>query len=306
MKLYLDLNEQGSKMKQFRIDNGIDNIEDVGYEAILGLKPNSYNAEELEKSINAIYPDVTYSGYGYLDIEAEYGSDLMNLEASEEDFQKALEHFISVIRFVKSLRPNTKWGYYGIPFTTYWERTPNFYYKSEKIKQLLIECDVFYPTMYNFYADTEPYNQNEAYVTDNIKEMIKLGLEYNKPVIVFIWHRYHTSTKLSLQRLSDEVFLKHIERIKNATYLNSKIQGVLWWSAEDWFFNTEGKDNTRFEFEGTAEEYAIWNDNLLYNLSNKILNLLNLKEPITINPVSKKENWITKLIKFIKSIFKLK
>lgn len=297
MKLYLDLNEQGSKMKQFRRINEIENIEDVGYEAILGIKPNSFSMDALTESVNFIYPDVSYNGYGYLDIEAEYGSDLLTLDASEEDFQKALEHFISVIRFVKSLRPNMKWGYYGIPFTTYWERTTSFYYKSEKIKQLLIECDVFYPTMYNFYADTEQFNENELYVTTNIKQMIKIGLEYNKPVIVFIWHRYHSSTKLSLQRLPDEVFLKHIERIKNTTYLNSKVQGVLWWSAEDWFFNTEGKENTRFEFEGTAKEYAIWNDNLLYNLSNKVIELLSTTPTPT--PTRKKKCWLIRFLNFL-------
>ncbi len=292
MKLYTALNESGLLMKQFKLDNKIEEILTVGDAQSLGLKPNILNEELFKQQLEELIPDINYIGICFLDIEDEYGNDLMNKESGVIDFQNSLTQFIRVIKFAKQLRPNVKWGYYGIPFTTYWERTPEFYLKNSKIDFLLKECDILFPSLYNFYRDDEQTNlaeENEKYARENTVEMIKLGLIYNKPVIAFVWHRYHPSTKHAMETMTDEAFLKHIEILKDSSYQGKKMDGIVWWSADDYFFR-QGEIKSIYT---TNEEFSKYNDEYLFKLSTKVQNLLltNTPTPIIEKPKLKKRCW---------------
>lgn len=273
-QLYLSLSEYGPGMEGFIKSQNITKVNYINDAQFFGKEPYTFDPELLKKQIELAVPNPKAKGIVYIDIEGSYLDDIMNKGTQIESFKKSIKLYIDVIRFAKKMRPNTKWGYYYIPFTTYWSRSPDFYGKLKKIEPLIKECDVFFPSLYTFYEDKDLALENEKYVIENTKEMIKAGLYYKKPVIIFVWHRYHPSNKeFGLESLPEEVFLTHIKRIISTSYQGRKVDGIVWWGADDYFFRQKTKGVVK-EFKGTENDFRIYNDKVMLEKAKKIKKIL--------------------------------
>lgn len=269
-RLYFSLSEYGPALDDFIQGNNLEKVVCVNDAQFFGKEPYTYDPKLLTKEIVRVLPNANDTGIAFIDLEGEYLDDIMNMGTQIESFQKSLKLYIDVIKFAKRLRPNVKWGYYYIPYTVYWNRNSDFYGKIKKIEPLIKECDVFFPSLYTFYEDKDLALENEKYVIENTKEMIKVGLKYNKPVLVFVWHRYHPSNeKLSEELLPDKVFLTQIERIVTTSYQGKKVGGIIWWGADDYSFRQNVKGVVK-EFKGTDKEYKLYNDKVLLGKAKKI------------------------------------
>jgi hypothetical protein len=273
-QLYLNLSEYGLGMEEFIKDQNITKVQYINDAQFFGKEPYTFDPKLLKEQVELALPNPNSKGIAYIDIEGANLDNIMNMGTQIESFKKSIKLYIDVIQFAKKLRPNTKWGYYYIPYTTYWSRTPDFYGKLKKIEPLIKECDVFFPSLYIFYEDKDLALENEKYVIENTKEMIKVGQYYKKPVIVFVWHRYHPSNeKLGMESLPEKVFLTHIERIVTTSYQGKKVDGIVWWGADDYFFRQKEKGVTK-EFKGTDKEYKAYNDKVLLGKAKKIKAIL--------------------------------
>lgn len=273
-QLYVSLSEYGPEMDKFIKSQNITKVEYINDAQFFGKEPYTFDPKLLEKQIEIAVPSPKATGIVYIDIEGSYLDDIMNKGTQIESFKKSIKLYIDVIKFAKKCRPNVKWGYYYIPYTAYWNRTQDFYGKLKKIEPLIKVCDVFFPSLYTFYEDTDLALENEKYVIENTKEMIKVGLHYKKPVIIFVWHRYHPSNKkLGMESLPEKAFLTHIERIVNTTYQGKKVDGIVWWGADDYFFrqNTNGVIK---EFKGTEKDFKVYNDKIMLGKAKKIKTIL--------------------------------
>lgn len=274
-QLYLSLGEYGPLMEKFSKDNNIIKVKYLDEGQFLGKEPYTFDPIKLKNDIERAIPSSSESGMAYIDLET-YISEIRDKGTQIESFQKSIKLYIDVIKFAKKLRPNIKWGYYAIPHTTYWGRTQDFYGKLKKIEPLLKECDILFPSLYIFYDEHDKgvALENEKYVIENTKEMIKVGQYYKKPVVVFVWHRYHPSNdKFGLQSLPDNVFLTHVERIASTSHQGKKVDGIVWWGADDYFFRQKEKGVTK-EFKGTDKEYKAYNDKVLLGKAKKIKAIL--------------------------------
>lgn len=133
---------------------------------------------------------------------------------------------------------------------------------------------MLFPSLYNFYEDKEAgfALENEKYVIENTKEMIKIGRIYNKPVVVFVWHRYHPGNSInSMKMIPKKLFLTHIKRIINTTFENQKIDGILWWGADNYSFREKSSPIFKKEFTGNEEGYKKFNDEVLSELGKCII-----------------------------------
>lgn len=273
-KLYFSLSEYGSAMENYIRNNNLEKVVCVNDAQFFGKEPYTYDKKLLAKEIERVLPNANEKGIAFIDLEGDYLDNIMNMGTQIESFQKSLKLYVDVIKFAKKIRPNVKWGYYYIPYTVYWNRTPDFYGKLKKIEPLIKECDVFFPSLYNFYEDKDLAVENKKYVIENTKEMIKVGQYYKKPVLVFVWHRYHPSNeKLAEELLPEKVFLKHIERIVSTSYQGKKVDGIIWWGADDYSFRQNVKGVLK-EFKGNDKEYKQYNDKVLLAKSKKIKALL--------------------------------
>jgi hypothetical protein len=269
-KLYFGFLEYGQSLNNYISENKLEKIVMINDAQFLGKDHYTYDPQLLIKEIERVLPNANDKGICFIDLEGENLENIMNLDIQSESFKKSLTLFLDVIKFCKKFRPNVKWGYYAIPYTTYWNRNAEFYNKIQKIKPLLYECDIFFPSLYTFYEDKELALENEKYVIENTIEMIKLGQLYNKPVLVFVWHRYHSSNeKLSEESLPENVFLTQIDRIVNTTYKGKKVDGLIWWGADDYAFRQKTKGVLK-EFDGNDKDFKIFNDKVLVDKSIKI------------------------------------
>jgi hypothetical protein len=273
-KLYFSFTEYGPYMNNYIQENNLEKVVCINDAQFFGKEPYTYDTKLLIKEIERVLPNINEKGIAFIDLEGGNLDNIMNMGTQIESFQKSLKLYVDVIKFAKKFRPNVKWGYYYIPYTTYWNRNAEFYSKLKKIEPLLKECDIFFPSLYNFYEDKDLALENEKYVIENTKEMIKVGQLYKKPVLVFVWHRYHPSNeKLSEESLPEKVFLTHIDRIISTSYQGKKVDGVLWWGADDYSFRQKSKGVIK-EFKGNDKEFKVYNDKVLLAKSKKIKVLL--------------------------------
>src|SRR5690606_35856453 len=73
----------------------------------------------MEKSFTAnirkLFPDPNAKGIGVIDWEGPGYDDLMGKNGPDA-FNKVFQEFKQALSIAKKLRPNVKWGFYGIPF----------------------------------------------------------------------------------------------------------------------------------------------------------------------------------------------
>jgi hypothetical protein len=146
--------------------------------------PSTLNIMEAAKKIKA-----SGSSMIVLDIERwpDKGSrNLVNI--SQEKYKYTLN------QLRKYFANKISVGYYGIPpVKDYWRTIDDKKYASwqqdnDNFHSLADDVDVFYPSLYTFYADTEGWKK---YAVAQISEAKRLAK--GKPVIVFLWPQYHES-----------------------------------------------------------------------------------------------------------------
>lgn len=205
-------------------------------------KKYTFNMDDLRTEIKRAYPEPSQEGIAYIDIEAPYLEYLMNKPTNSLEFIKSHKLFLDVLQIAKKERPNVKWGYYYIPFTTYWGRDKKFYEKHNKIKQIIEESDVLFPSIYIFYNRLNFDIENLQYVEENTKEVIRVAQLYNKKVYPLVMSRYHPSNaSIGNEIIEPENFENYVKTIFHTTYLNRQVDGVLLWNADDYAFRIKEK-----------------------------------------------------------------
>jgi len=115
--------------------------------------------------------------------------------AGPKDMKIAMDKYISVIDTIKTVRPELKIGYYGVPpirdyFSPVRNRDPESWLKANKaLTPLANKVDIVFPSLYTFYKSPDEW---EKYALANIQEARK----YGKVVVPFIWPQYHGSNRL--------------------------------------------------------------------------------------------------------------
>ncbi|WET00141.1 hypothetical protein P2W68_11010 [Chryseobacterium arthrosphaerae] len=203
-------------------------------------KEFAFNPDHLREQIQLAYSDPKAKGMAYIDLEHPYMEYLIYEDIKSEKFQKSLKLFLDVLKFVKTERPNVKWGYYGIPFTSYWERTPDFFNRHKKIQELIKNSDVLFPSIYIFYDKTNFNAENVDYLKDNTREMIRIGKLYNKKTYPFIMSRYHPSNeKLGNESIDIIKFKTYVSQLMKTQYNGKKVDGVVLWNADEYSYRIQ-------------------------------------------------------------------
>lgn len=178
-----------------------------------------------------------------IDIEGEKLAELGKGPTSTA-FAKTLAYYTDVYKFTKKCRPNATVGIYGLPWRDYWNRTDAWRAKNETLLPLLKEVDALFPSIYDFYRDDLDVKRysDSAYVSDNAIEALRIAELCSKPVYPLVWHRYHSSNKKAGREIINKTeFQNHIEALASARYKEKKVDGLVWWSSERYFYNASPK-----------------------------------------------------------------
>jgi hypothetical protein len=186
--------------------------------------------------IEKAFPDPNATGIGALDWEGSAFSKLRSGDPGSDDYRQGLNQYIRAIQIAKYMRPNVKFGFYALPFT---DREADYQKWNDATAPLLQECDIFFPSLYQYYPQSSTRGDKESsYVKNNMVLVLKLAAQYNKQVMPFIWHRLYPDNKEhGLALISQTGFEKRVQYLVTTQYQGKGIDGIVWWSSDNYYFN---------------------------------------------------------------------
>lgn len=196
---------------------------------------NKLNLAIFQKRIQALFPKKSAQGMGVIDWEVK---DFDRLPGNSVKFGQLVSEYRKAIRAAKKLRPNVKWGFYGLPFRKYMSYNADWRGRNMKLIPILKDCDFIAPSLYFFFPDSVRAKDNQDYITNNVSLALQIGSQIKKPVYPFIWNRWHDSNKkYGLQLIPLQEFKKHVKHILSVDYNGEKVAGAIWWGADQFFYN---------------------------------------------------------------------
>jgi hypothetical protein len=268
-QLYISMGDLGPSAKAFLKTNGVENVFTFN---VVGNSIEKIDIAKITEAIKSKFPGASDGGIGSLDWEGAALNALYLSPAESPEFKSSLESFLILLKRVKALRPNVKWGFYDIPFATYYKRE-TLKNNIAKIEPLLLQCDVFFPTLYTPYKEGSiSKGDNEAFATDNILAALMEAKRLNKPVLPFVWHRYHVSNKaIGLQLIPIDEFKRYLNTILSVNYQGYKVAGLVWWGSDTYYYNIKSKALVEEMRGNNQTNFAGYDDNLITNYGKEIL-----------------------------------
>lgn len=251
-KLYISMTDLSSEINHILKKNKVDIVVLVTQGYIDPKRTNRVDEKKLREGIRKLFPDSTATGIGVLDWEYE-AFDMLRLgNNSDSKFIAVLNEFIKAIKIAKSIRPKIRWGFYEIPLMTNKENYKN-------IERLLKECDVFFPSFYQYYPSSLHLN-NTYNVKNNLKFILQLGKQFHKPVMGFVWHRWFIQNhdKKELIPISITQFSEHVKLLSTFSYQDKKLDGIIWWGADQYFYRNQALSNK--EVNQLKKEFKTFED----------------------------------------------
>lgn len=264
--VYFALVGHGDDFTQFLKNNNLPVVKVLDDKMIMG-EGFTIDYKKLDSHIAENFPNPKDSGMCFIDIEDPYINVLATSSPGSADFNRSLNLFVTVIKYCKSVRPNVKWGHYGMPRTTF--EDPKILPANKYLGPIYQASDVLFPSLYLFRDDIAvDYQVNYDYLNKNLTEALKIGKQYNKPVIPFVMNRFHNSDpRQQFLKMTDAYWKRYINSILSIKYNNKGVDGIVWWGADTYFFSspTEG-NNLRKEFRGSVDAFKKFNDqNLIHD-----------------------------------------
>lgn len=182
--------------------------------------------------------------------------------SDDEEANKNIDKYILVISTMKKVRPDLKFGYYGVlPNRDYWSilsNDPRKVYErrhiNDRLKRLVPYVDVVCPSLYTFYNDSEAWKKYAS-------EIIRQAKEYGKPVYPFLWPQYHQGgdKALKFQFIDSKFWKMQLSLVYQGT------DGVIIWGA--WDLSPESVNSRDWK------ENAAW-----WRATKEFINEKNMKE----------------------------
>jgi hypothetical protein len=265
MKILVYADSKTTAFNNFLTKNNIQKVGFVNDVQFLDPKTKfAFNQKLLDQELVRAYPNPQEEGLAYIDLEAPYLDFLMNSDINSSDYKQSKKLFLDVLSYVKKSRPNVKWGFYYVPFTTYWGRTDSFYNKDNRISEIIKNSDVLFPSIYIFYNKVNFILENKSYLEENTAEIIKIGQKYNKKVYPLIMSRYHPSNEsLGYETIGETDFRFYLSTIRDTKYNGKTVDGIMLWNADGYSNRIQEPklkqelQKSRLPFEKFYDQYLI-------------------------------------------------
>lgn len=219
-------------------------------------KDGTFDKEIFKNRLFKSFPNKNLEGIILLDLE---GINFINiLRGSKEEKKKSIDIFIEIIKYAKNLRPNVKFGYYGIPDRKYWHFNKKWEENISAWVEIIKHSDIIFPSVYKLYPDSvNGIEKENEYIYTNINRALIIKEQTKKPVFPVLSNRYHFGNKAhGMDLIPLEEFELYVERItKVQTENNTLIDGIVWWGADHYFFNKKRKKKEKkfLKFENFDE-----------------------------------------------------
>ncbi len=177
-----------------------------------------------------------YTGPVALDWEG-VGMDNLVLPNPPAVFEHAKAEFIKAIKHFKTLRPNAKVGFYGLPRTVPFDTGPAWLAAGMSLMPIFAESDCIFPSLYTPYAVAQPFfDLATDFQTVHNSITLSLMVAGSKPVYAYVSPRYHESNALYGGMLIPAAeFKARIAEIFRVTYNGRRAAGLVWWGDDRYY-----------------------------------------------------------------------
>ncbi len=230
-------NSSSSGVKSFISDHNLKSVDFIYQNSF--VTNNNYDEDKLISTIKKMFPDANQSGMAILDWE---GIGFNSLIKQTDQGKKYRSQFLKAIIKAKSMRPNIKWSFYGLPTREVWSLNDVWRQKNEQLISLYSNFDFFAPSIYVFYSLNQvKVASHYRYIDANVALAKKLAKNLNIPVYPVVNQRYHpTNNAISNELIPEELFALYVNRIKK-----NGVAGIIWWHSEEYNYNIS-KSNAVF------------------------------------------------------------
>lgn len=182
------------------------------------------NESVFTKEILRLFPNKTESGLCILDWEGKVYENLVGRNVSRVLKDKAQREFIKAIKLAKSLRPNVKWGFFGLPQDNYDEIS------EEYLTSIYALSDVISPAVY-LSSPLEGFDKGK------MNRSAQIAKKHNKLLLPVVWDRFNTLDKKYRQKLmSNSVFVSYTKKLMDFSYNGRASNGVIYWGRDTWLY----------------------------------------------------------------------
>lgn len=152
-----------------------------------------------------------------------------DVQGSETTVRNSIEKFLTIARSFKEINSSSALGFYMVlPIRDYWRAIfPNkvdsyneWIDENAALMPIAGSVDAVFPSLYTFYDDPKTWKK---YAIENIKEARK----YGKPVYAFLWPRYHNSSTLRGEYISQQFWKLQLETCFQYA------DGIVLWGGKD-------------------------------------------------------------------------
>jgi hypothetical protein len=253
----LDLAEelnQGEHTKAWAAENGIA-VQPISYNgAVDWYEDGEYSDDDKERFKNWLDAQVPadYDGPICLDMEGTWWNMLNTSNQTVMD--NVVAFYVEGLEYAKSLRPNAKIGYWGLPKKQYTSQDPT---ERASIERLLLASTGIFPDVYEY----QPNSDDASRLQSHVEACIEL-VNGEIPVYVQAFPRYKSGPGTPLEYHTQEEFLHdQVQAALDAVWTDAngmehRINGVALWDA--YFYAASQTDG--WSEMNSAERKLIWDD----------------------------------------------
>jgi len=207
------------------------------------------------REIERLFPNKNSNGFGLFDWEGDLYYDIIFDKASSKEKSYAVSQFLKAIHIAKKLRPNVKWGFYGLPNPKYLIKNKH---SNQTIRKVLNKTDFVVPVIY--ISSPNNIQKQESYF-NQIKSLVN-GIDV--PVYPIVWDRYNSlDSKYRRKLIPSDVLNTYISTILNQDIFD----GLIYWGKDTWFYsgnkNIDGKNIDAKSFKRKYNKRVISNVRLM-------------------------------------------
>lgn len=216
----------------------------VAYESSLWPSGASRSSPNTSYILNTYIPKIKSKNPDVVVIDIEVWK--LEQDMTSSQITTNINKFKSVISAFRKGLPNTKIGLYmGLP-TRNWlavcgtpdrraSRYTAWHNNNLRLRPLADAVDIIFPSLYTFYSDSASVACWPSYAQANIKE----ARIYGKPVVPFLWMRYHT-TNAWISRTFWRKQLETVYTYADDTVIWSQAENSTAWSwSAPWWLETK-------------------------------------------------------------------
>ena len=261
--LYISLVDHGKRLNDFMHENEFQEVKFLNADMIIG-KGFTIDYKLLKSNIDRNYPSATEFGVCYIDLEAPYILPLLHDDPESKSFKDAINLYVNVVKYCKKVRPNVKWGHYGMPYTTFFDNKKDMD-SNDKMGKIFKEVDFLFPSIYLYEDNVSSTSlKNWEYMDENLQKSIEIGIKYKKPVIPFVMHRFNNNTKrLEFSEMEDSFWKNYISEVLSINYKGKFVDGIVWWGADTYFYTSPEGRNVRKNLKVSSAQFQELNDEML-------------------------------------------